>query len=263
MMPYKVNINVANIWSEPKFNSERISQALFNESVDILENGEEFSKVRLSDNYEGYIRNKFISDAAESGDGNEFMVSATIAIGYIGADERAPSATMLPFTSIIKAARRANNFIVCETPRFGDIYLVQEDLIPVTQTPKVIRKDTRTFLESARRFIGVPYLWGGKSFFGIDCSGFAQVNFKFFGIDLPRDTKDQVKVGKEIERKDILPGDLLFFKGHVAIAINDLTYIHSSASTGGVYINSFDRSADNYLEHLDKGLLAVRRVIED
>jgi beta-lactamase class A len=80
---------------------------------------------------------------------------------------------------------------------------------------------------------------------------------------LPRDSKDQIKVGKEIKREAILPGDLLFFKGHVAIAINDLTFIHSSSRTGGVYINSFDPEKENYLEHLDKGLLAVRRVIEE
>lgn len=261
-MSYRVNINVADIWSQPKYNSERVSQALFNEKLEIIEQGEDYSKVRLSDDYEGYLKNSFLSADTLQGEG-DFMVSATIAVAYIGADERAPSATMLPFTSIIKAARTVNNYIVCETPRYGDVFLLKDDLIPVSQTPKLTRKNVLVFLESVRRFIGVPYLWGGKSFFGVDCSGLTQINYKFFGVNLPRDSKDQAKMGKEVKREDILPGDLLFFKGHVAIAINDLKFIHSSNRTGGVYINSFDPEAKEYLEHLDKGLLAVRRVIEE
>ena len=258
-MIYRVNTNVADIWGEPKFNSERTSQTLFNEPVEVLEKGTEFSRVRLSDKYEGYLKNDFFSEDAVEPD---YMVTATIAVAYIGADERAPAATMLPFTSTLKAARRANNFIVCKTKRYGDIYVMEDDLIPINEIPQITRKDMLMFLECVRRFIGVPYLWGGKSFFGIDCSGLAQTNYKFFGINLPRDTKDQINAGKEIKREDIQAGDLLFFKGHVAIAINDVTYIHSSASTGGVYISSFEPDKENYLEHLDKGFITARRVIE-
>ena len=63
-MSYRVNTNVADIWSEPKFNSERISQALYNEAAEILEEGDEFSLIKLSDNYEGYIDNKFLSESS-------------------------------------------------------------------------------------------------------------------------------------------------------------------------------------------------------
>jgi len=261
-MAYKVNINVADIWAEPKHHAERISQGLFNERIEIIEQGDEFSLVKLEDNYQGYIRNSFISDESLQQDGDH-VVSATIAVASIGADDRAPSATMLPFTCAIKAERTANNFIVCKTPRYGDIYILQDDLVPIDQTPKLTKADVRIFLDSVKRFIGVPYLWGGKSFFGIDCSGFTQVNFKFFGINLPRDTKDQINVGKEVKRSEIEPGDLMFFKRHVAIAINDLTFIHSSTSTGGVYINSLDPKSDIYLKHLDEGFITARRVIEN
>jgi len=228
----------------------------------VLEQGAEYSQVRLSDDYEGYLRNIYFSDQTES-TGKEFMVSVTIATAYTRADEYSPAATLLPFTSVIRADKKVNGFIVCKTKRWGDICVLENDLIPPDQIPQLTRKDIPMLLASAKRFIGVPYLWGGKSFFGIDCSGFTQMNYKFFGINLPRDTKDQINAGKEIKREDILPGDLLFFKRHVALAIDSQTYIHSSTSTGGVYINSFDSKQDNYLEHLDKGLIAVRRIIED
>jgi len=262
MMSFRINTNVANLRLEPKFNSEKISQVLFNEPVEVLKKGEDYSFVRLSDNYEGYLKNNFISrdDDQEAGD---HIVSASIAIAYTGGDERAPAATMLPFTAMVKAKKRANNFVVTFSSRFGEIYIVADDLVPVGQTPILSRATMPIFMDSIRRFIGVPYLWGGKSFFGFDCSGFAQTNFKFFGINLPRDTKDQINCGKEIKRQDIQPGDLLFFKRHVAIAISDKSFIHSSSSTNGVYINSFDKSKGNYLKHLDEGFITARRVIED
>jgi len=261
-MSFKINTNVANIRMEPKFNSERTSQALFNEIVEIVKKGEEYSLVRLSDNYEGYLKNSFISED-KSQENFDHIVSASIAIAYTSADERALAATMLPFTAAVKVKKRVNNFVICDSPRFGEIYIVADDLVPVGQMPGLSRATMPLFMDSIRRFVGVPYLWGGRSFFGFDCSGLAQINFRFFGIDLPRDSKDQINCGVEVNRADIQPGDLLFFKRHVAIAISDKSFIHSSSFTGGVYINSFDKSKGNYLKHLDEGFITARRVIED
>jgi len=262
-MPYCVNINIADIWSEPKYDSERITQALFNEPIELLEKGKEYSLVRLlGDGYEGYIGNNFFSDDNLQSD-CDHIVSASIAIAYMGADQRAQAATILSFASKIKVEKHLGNFVLCKTARYGDIYLDIEDLVPINQTPKLSRDTIPIFIDCIRRFVGAPYLWGGKSFFGFDCSGLIQTNMKFFGVDFPRDTKDQIKEGREVSRDEIKTGDLLFFDRHVALAISNIKFIHSSLSQGGVYLGSFDTADCNYLKDFDESLKTVRRIIED
>ena len=218
--------------------------------------------MHLEDGYRGYVRNEFIvnGDFQEDGD---YVVSAVIAMAYIGADLRAPSATILPFGSTVKVLRNAGEFVVCQSARYGDIYLSVDDIVPLAQKPELKKDMVWTFGDSLKRFIGVPYLWGGKSFFGFDCSGFVQVNLKFFGVDVPRDTKDQIKLGREVDKKEISAGDLLFFENHVALALSELKFIHSSLSRGGVYINSFDSSQPEYSKYFADTLQTVRRIIED
>jgi hypothetical protein len=96
----------------------------------------------------------------------------------------------------------------------------------------------RGIVEQAKRFLGLPYLWGGLSSFGYDCSGFAYTMHKYFGILIPRDASAQAKQGTIIERERLEPGDLLFFaheegKGavhHVGIYAGDERMIHSPES---------------------------------
>lgn len=97
---------------------------------------------------------------------------------------------------------------------------------------------------NAKRFLGLPYLWGGMSSYGYDCSGFAYNMHRSLGIVIPRDASDQALAGVQVEKSDLLPGDLLFFayeegKGrvhHVGIYIGNGEMIHSPDSRGAVEI---------------------------
>jgi len=258
----RVNVNVADIWAEPEFDSERVTQALFNERVEVLKQVGEYSRVRLSDGYEGYLSNNFYGTAEDSR-ADDTVVSAVIAMAYSKPDARAPIATILPFTSRLNMLNKVDGFALCRTSRYGDVYVPEDDLISHDGTPALKQQTVALFIESVTRFLGVPYLWGGKSFFGFDCSGLIQTNLKFFSMDFPRDTKGQIKMGYEIPRSDIKPGDLLFFERHVALAISATDFIHCSLSQAGVHINSLDSGKNNYLKKLDEGLRAVRRIIED
>ena len=119
----------------------------------------------------------------------------------------------------------------------------------------------RMLIGEARRFLGVPYLWGGISPLGIDCSGLVQTICGRLGLDIPRDTKDQIRVGREIDRNMITTGDLLFFDRHVAIAIDRHKLIHASRLGGGVRINSLRSTDPDYRQDLDNDFKAARRIV--
>jgi len=85
--------------------------------------------------------------------------------------------------------------------------------------------------------------------------------FSRFGVFLPRDTKDQIKCGREVEQKEIVTGDLLFFKRHVAIATPRGRIIHSSVGGGGVRINSLRAGQELYRADLDRDYVTARRVL--
>ncbi|NLI16159.1 MAG: C40 family peptidase [candidate division Zixibacteria bacterium] len=239
-----------------------MTQALFNEPLEILQRLENYSHVRLWDGYQGYINNNFYDSRPEFG-GDIFVISAVFAPIFVSPDIDSLILGRLPFSAEIRAEPHSELFLRGSSSRYGDFYIRAGDIISPDKIPKLNTRDISILIDNAMRFLSVPYLWGGKSFFGFDCSGFVQVLFSYYGVKLPRDSKDQGKKGKEIERDNIQPGDLLLFKNHVAIAISDKDFIHSSLSRGGVAINSLDKKSKLYLKNRDFGLRSVRRIVEN
>ena len=116
-------------------------------------------------------------------------------------------------------------------------------------------KDRNTLIETALSYTGTPYLWGGRTTFGIDCSGFTQMVYRMNGIYLPRDASQQAKKGTTLSfLEECQPGDLAFFDNaegaivHVGIVMEDYKIIHSS---GRVRIDTLDHSGI-YNEELGK-----------
>jgi cell wall-associated NlpC family hydrolase len=134
-------------------------------------------------------------------------------------------------------------------------------------------KDTpETIVATAQRFIGVPYLWGGTSAKGLDCSGYSKTVYFLNGVLLPRDAGQQVHVGDSIDTSgemNLQPGDLLFFGSrataerpervtHVGISLGGRRFIHESTH---VHINSLDSADADYSESLHRAFLRAKRII--
>ncbi|MBL8055363.1 MAG: C40 family peptidase, partial [Anaerolineales bacterium] len=122
-----------------------------------------------------------------------------------------------------------------------------------------------------KRFVGVPYLWGGFSPFGYDCSGLAQTLWAWLGLALPRDADQQCAAGRPVDGPP-QAGDLLFFGErpedgddlrsgitHVALALDAADVLHSAGSANGVTVNSLDPERPAYNAWLREHCLAVRR----
>ena len=105
-----------------------------------------------------------------------------------------------------------------------------------------------SIIDFAVKFLESPYTWGGVSAWGLDCSGFVQTVFAAHGINLPRDTDQQSKMGQEISIEDINKADLLFFKGHVVIMIDKESFIHANANSMRVTIDNFNSEYGRWLE---------------
>ncbi|MGZ5211159.1 MAG: C40 family peptidase [Kaistella sp.] len=210
------SVSVAPLRAEPAHQSEMVSQILYGESVDLLEVNGSFAKVKMHfDQYEGWVDMKQISEISEQ----DFA--------------------------------HRNNRILTES--FGTHHLTEGKMllsmgseIPSDQENSIPSVTRERIFRTANLFLNVPYLWSGRSFFGIDCSGLTQLVYKVCGLSLPREAQQQSEQGKVLDFiEESQPGDLAFFENdegkisHVGIMLDDQKIIHAY---GKVRIDTLDSS---------------------
>ena len=142
--------------------------------------------------------------------------------------------TYLPFASKISIIKERKNYFEYEKNR----WIKKKDIKKINH----VEKDC---LKILRLFINTKYVWGGKTYKGIDCSAILQLFFYYNDVFYPRDTKDQIRYSsKNIKVKVFKKGDIIFWKGHVAICINSKNLIHAYGPKKKVLVMSITKTID-------------------
>jgi hypothetical protein len=205
------------------------------------------------------------------------MVQAAIAPVYASDDgEKSPRVlAQLPFGVTVPLHEAHDTFrealIRIQLPDGRRGWVNSADLSPLRSRPRPNAEGVARTLKLIQRFVGVPYLWGGRTPFGFDCSGLAQAFLRFMDVaPVPRDADQQFRAGTPVEGEP-RPGDLLFFSGaadggdryaaitHVAIALGEGALIHANGTVWGVSINHIDSGHPQTLTWLRERLVGTRR----
>ena len=196
-------------------NSKISSQILYGEKFKILKKKKKFLKIKTHyDNYIGYIKlSKFIKKFKET---NKVSVLRSKIFTNPNNLKKSKTNKYLPFASKIQVVKKKNNFVMFENNK----WIKSKDISPTS-------KKNKNILKILKLFLNCRYKWGGKTFDGLDCSALIQLFYKFNNKFFPRDTVDQVKFKKGIKIKKFKPGNIIYWKGHVAICINSNKLIHA------------------------------------
>ena len=222
-MKYAVcNLSVIPIRKSASEKSEMISQLLFGEYCRILDEINDWVHIQTSfDGYEGWCSRNQLDKVDEKA----FQESESTQM--VIADK----------TAIIGQSNGIQKIISYGSSLHADIFAGKTDSYLVTgnHRNRLERSTHEQLIQDAKLFLSVPYLWGGRSVFGLDCSGFMQLIFKVNGLNIPRDSHLQSQVGKTIHfLEEAQPGDLLFFDNeegriiHVGLLIDRKNVIHAS-----------------------------------
>ena len=208
------NFSKINIYEEPKINSKLSSQMIYGEKFKIIKKSNNWLKIKTNyDNYTGYIKNK------------KFLIKSNPTFKIYSLKKKI-------FEEINGKFRKTNKFLyfasriskIDENKEFlkfeKNKWVKKKDLKKINHIEKNYNKIFKSFLNS-------KYLWGGKTADGIDCSSLIQIYFYYNKIFFPRDTKDQIKFCKKKNKKRFLKGDIIFWKGHVGICLNQSKFIHA------------------------------------
>lgn len=272
-----VSLSVCNIRSKPKHSAELATQAVMGTPLRVLKKEGDFYLIQTPDNYLGWVDDGGLALMDKAAYNNWMASKKAVCLNdYVFAyrenDENAIKVTDLLAGNIIRIAGYQGDFTKIQMPDGRIGFVKNEYLMPYDKWLDSQKATSENILATAKEMIGRPYLWGGTSGKGMDCSGFTKTVFYLNGIQLERDASLQVHTGEVVETdttlKNLQAGDLLFFGKyrddgseritHVAIYMGEGKIIHASDR---VKIESLKRGDANFVEDRLKSFMQARRMI--
>ena len=239
------NFAVINLHKKPSTKSEIVTQMIYGDSFAVSKRSKNWLKIQIKeDSYKGYIQNKNFS----------FVLKPTHKVNILKSKiykfpNKRKKINELPFGSKIKAIEIRKKFF-----RFSEGWISKNDLKPIAY------KENNPF-RKILIFKNIKYKWGGKTFKGIDCSALIQIFLNFNNKFCPRDAKDQVKFFKKnIELNKIKKNDIIYWKGHVAIALSNKKLIHAYGPMKKTVVMGINQTIKRIEETAKLKVIGIKRL---
>lgn len=281
------NLSVCNNRTQPDHAAEMATQMLLGTPVDVLKKDRGYYLVRTPDQYISYIDGAGISLMDEAAfeqwtSSEKIVYTEDYGYSYQQPNEKSMRVSDLVKGNILQVLGKEKGFYKVSYPDKRTAYIPVKSAQDFKTWASRPNPTADQILETAKTMVGVPYLWGGTSVKGMDCSGFTKTSFFLNGIILPRDASQQALVGEVVDifegdsvsmekaMKNLRKGDLLFFAAgkvraaakprvtHTAIYIGDGIFIQAA---GLVRINSMKPDADNYDDFQTRTIVGARRML--
>ena len=240
------NLPVLNVYKKNSIKSEVVTQLLYGDSFKKIKKIGSWIKIKNdSDHYKGFIKNRFFP----SNHKNSHKIYNIKASLYSKPSIKNKIKIKLSFGSKIRVTKKKNNYY-----KFDNWWINKKDL-------KKIEHKTKEPFAYIKRFINAKYKWGGKHYTGIDCSGIIQLCLNYNNKFCPRDSKDQIKFfKKKIKLRNIKKNDLIFWKGHVAVAISKHKLIHAYGPFKKTIRMPIQKTVERILNTANLKVIGVRRI---
>jgi len=259
-----VTVSVANLRSKPGHPAELSTQATLGTPLRVWKGQRGWYYVQTPDHYLAWVDAGGIELMTEAqyarwSESKKIIYTRPFGFAYAAADKAGATASDLVYGNTLTVQKEDNAFYQVQFPDGRTAFIAKEEAMPYTVWASSRQPNGQNLVQTAYQLMGLPYLWGGTSFKGVDCSGFTKTVYFMNGLVLPRDASQQVAIGEPVDTKNgwnnLQPGDLLFFGTpakdgkpervvHVGMWIGgNQEFIHSASK---VRISSFNASAPNY-----------------